>query len=298
MKKEQLGSLVQVTDSSSQRVVANPPNNPIVVAWVAAIATNGGVAPTAAQQKATSDFVNGCQADGTWPGVFWCGVFCPTPGNVIAARTPLLAGPGFALWTVNMNIDSQANDLKGLHGDPPNLVSLSTGLMTAQVWGNDNNAGVSMIIPDQNGLSPPNGIEFGAYGPDNVSDMFIASSSSGNTSGAIWDGVSSVGLVASPGIGYYAINRIAGNNLKEFFGKTGVPVAQIGATQTTPGGGRWNQVGYDLRILSISFSGSTLRACSSYVSFICGHVGWTAVEEQLMFNRANTLRVAFGGGNV
>lgn len=284
--------------SNSNQEVGTLLYHPDVETWRALVTTNSGVAPTSDQKFAANVYVKGMVSASLWADVLFCGIFCPTITNVTTALTPLKKGPGAGLWTTNVSLNGQANDVKGLHGDPGNNVSISTGLMPSAVWSSDDDAGVSMIIPDFNGSANPAGIEFGGYGPDNVKDIFIAAKSSGNSSGAIWDGVHSVAVVASPGVGYYAINRLASNDLKMFYGKAGTPVAQLGATQTAPGGGRWSQAGFDLRILSIGFGGSTTATSSSYVSLILGHKGWTLAKEQTSLDLGNALRTALGGGNV
>lgn len=269
-------------------------------AWMARIVSNSGTTPSVGQQNAVIIFINGCKADGIWTDMLWCDIFCPTATSVTTALTPLTVGTGaLSLRSQVGDFSAQVNDLKGLHGNGSTLM-IATGLQPSLVWSSDDDAGVSMIIPDFNGSVNPAGIEFGAYGAGGVNDIFIAAKSSGNSSGAIWDGVHSVAVVASPGVGYYAIDRIASNDLKMFFGKTGTPVAQLGTTQAAPGGTRWSSgAGFDLRYFAIVFAGAgPVAPSSSYISFACGHKGWTVTKELLLFARANTLRVAFGGGNI
>lgn len=285
---------------ASNQEVGDAAFDPIVSSWATRAVANGGTAPSVAQKQAVNTFVTGCKTDGIWADFLFCDIFCPTITNVTTALTPLLVGTGgFDPRVPNVSLNGQANDLKGLHGVTALNVNVQTGLMTSAVWASDDSAGLSIIVPDFNGLTNPAGIELGCYGPDNVKSLGIACSSAGNSSGWIWNGVFSAGLVASPGIGYYALDRVAANNLKMYFGKTGTPVAQLGATQATPGGGRWSQATFDLRYFALEFTGSGTAPSSSYLSLVVGRLGWPdATKHQLLLNRANTLRAAFGSGGV
>lgn len=274
--------------------------DPAALDWATRAVANGGTAPSTAQKNAVSDFVIGCKSDGIWSDFLFVEIFCPTITNVLTALTPLLVGTGgLDPRQPNVSLNSQAGDVKGLHGVTASGVNVATGLMTSAVWASDDNAGLSIIVPDFNGLTNAAGIEIGCYGPDNVKSFGIATNSSTNSSSWIWNGVFSAGLVASPGIGYYGTDRIAANNLKLYFGKTGTPVAQLGSTQATPGGGRWSQATFDLRYFALEFGGGATAFSSSYLSIIVGRLGWPdATKHQLLLNRANTLRAAFGGGGV
>lgn len=285
--------------SNSNQEVGTLLYHPDVETWRALVTTNSGVAPTSDQKFAVNVYVKGMVAASLWSDVSFCGIFCPTITNIKTALTPLKKGSGLGLWTTVGDFSGQANDLKGLHGNGSTSF-VHTGVQPATEWASDNDAGVSIMIPDFNGTVNAAGIEFGAYGPGGVNDMFIAAKSSGNSSGAIWDGVHSVAVVASPGVGYYAINRLASNDLKMFFGKAGTPVAQLGTTQTAPGGTRWADVlGFDLAIFAIQFGGAGPTApSSSYVSLLLGHKGWTLAKEQTSLDLGNALRTTFGGGNV
>lgn len=274
--------------------------DPAALDWATRAVANGGTAPSTAQKNAVNDFVIGCKSDGIWSDFLFLEIFCPTITNVITALTPLLVGSGgLDPRSPNVSLNSQAGDVKGLHGVTASGVNVQTGLMTSAVWASDDNAGLSIIVPDFNGLTNAAGIEIGCYGPDNVKSFGIATNSSTNSSSWIWNGVFSAGLVASPGVGYYGTDRIAANNLKLYFGKTGTPVAQLGSTQATPGGGRWSQATFDLRYFALEFAGGATAFSSSYISLIVGRLGWPdATKHQLLLNRANTLRTSFGGGNV
>lgn len=263
--------------------------------WATRVTANGGIAPTSANKDAVAAFVAGCKADGLWSDMLWCMIFCPTPTNVTCALTPLIVGSGRDPVTTNISLDGQANDLKGLHGDPGNNVSGLTNIQPTLLWANDSTAGVSLIVPDQRGVPNPTGFEFGGFAQNNSDCMLLSSSFSGNSRGTIWRDAGTVS-VTGKGIGYYAMNRTGAIDLRLYFGKTGTPVAQVGATDTSTAGNRWNN--FELRIFSIASGNSTFDPSGSYLSFICAHNGWGVTQETLLFARANLLRTGFGGGTV
>jgi len=256
--------------------------------WATRVVANGGAAPSAATKAAIADFVCGCIADGIYSK--FLAVNPIAPDSLIAAYTPLIAGPGLALWTDPSPAHAISITINGLVGSAANSSFVRTGVKTTDFTSPQDTAwGLYVYTASNTGYSG------GSY--NETKGIIGAAKFGGNsswTAGAFpANGIS----VASPGNGFYSDIRVAGNDHRLYFFNSLNPHAQIGATDVTAWAGVFVDAADGMILFAINdILGSQQLLSDDIISFAYWAQGFTAANSAALAARIQTFRTAVGGG--
>jgi hypothetical protein len=253
--------------------------------WAKQVVTNGGYYPSSATTTAVDTFLQGLVTDGLDTLIVSANVFAPD--SLIAALTPPVHNSGPALW-INHNFVSMDLGVNGLAGDgstkylDTGVLPVTAGLATTEG---------ALIIYDYDKNTTASGIEMG-YGTGAadwilISNFITAGIGSfadcyNNTSGR-------VGLVASPGNGFYAQSRTGAGANALYFANSGTAFAAI---SSNAGAG----TGITDTAVYVFATHGPSQYVNARISFAAVSHGLTSGQMQNLFNRVQTLRTSFGGG--
>jgi hypothetical protein len=231
-------------------------------------------------------FLAGLSADGITNSII--SAIVVAPDSLIAATTPVIANFGNALWT-NHNFVSGDLSVNGLQGDGSTKF-LETGVKPVTAGLVTTEGALSFYAYDKN--TTVFGAEIG-YGGSGAADWFLLSNLNGAGFGTIYDcynnGSGRVGLATTPGNGFYIGSRTAANAESVYFANSGTPFAAIGSAT---GSGATIADNF----IFVFKSDTATQISNARLSFVAISHGLGSVGAQALYNRVQTLRVAFGGG--
>lgn len=267
-----------------QNLVGLPPSaglDAAVTAWAAQVVTNGGAAPTTATKNALNDFVNGCKSDGVWSDlIIFNGI---VPDSKIAMNTPLIAGPGLSLYTLDT-----AGDVLNTNGYVNNGNHATTGVAASAIWSSNTNAGFFVYLSrDRTGGTNIANVFNGVVG-SNCDPCFMV----GNGYMAMF--YRNV-FPTLPALGYYYAMRNSTTNQQLFFANSGNAHASIFSDT----GSHTDALPPTNVEIMRSFCGGggdgTFQGGISAIGF-CNAI--SSAKSALLFNRLQTYRTALGGGYI
>lgn len=262
-------------------------------AWSTRVVGNGGAAPSAASVTAAANFYNDLVVGGIISKMITVNMIAPD--SAIAALTPLIVGPGNALWASNglpgagvlTNNGWLSSGDTGNHYMDPNIIPSNVAQWTVS------NGGMSIYLMTLNGESSNTG-QAGCFdgtrrfqfdlndssGPQSVANFcWSPATAAGGPGGSSW----------APG--FFSLNRVANNSNNVFHGDGytfGLEYNNGAVNTDTP------------PTRKILFCGNNLNGTlfnSPQVNSFCAlHDGLTQSEAQVLYNAVQRLRFAFGGG--
>ena len=216
-------------------------------------------------------------------------VNCFVPDSLIAATTPLIRTAGNALWT-NSNFVAGDLTVNGLVGDASGK-ALETGLLPTSIFPSVDSCGVSAYVSVNGAVV---GWEMGTFGSSQTTNWFGLATN--YSAGVQFIDFTPGSSAAATGLaGFYSCNRTGHTDSRIFFANGSTSFAQIGVTSVTPA----VQVP-DTNTIPVfcvrAQSGAKFQFTSHRLSLIAFHQGLTPVQSQALYNAAQALRVALGGG--
>lgn len=283
--------------------------------WANQVVLNGGPMPSANSITASNNFLTAIAA--LRSRIYHIG-FC-APDTLIAAYTPLIAaytkalaldnGVGFNLWVKHafggggvgafgelqiFGLSSSVNDANGNVYDtgvnPSAIASFTTG-----------NCGLSLYcsettdhVGSTNGLlnRSANGL-VGGYDGTSAFETLLYITGFNVDEYLAFDPSNIISVAGQLRPGYHAFNRTAANLVTAYFANNSNAFASVGTSvhnnviapmNSTVGAG------------GTIYPGPTYNPCSDIFSFMAVHDGFSAADEQTLYNAVVTLRNALGGG--
>jgi hypothetical protein len=260
--------------------------------WVTRVNNNGGAAPSNAIKKAVNDFYNRLGNVGilsNMSAINPMGFGGGGAGSLITMSTPLIKGTGSDPWG-NHNLVNGSTGVNGL--SPATAGWLQTGFIPSAAFASINNSGQSIYIFN----AANDGINFieGCWDGANSQMTLQPQNTAGNTVYALFSSPNKV-TVATPGSGFYSINRVSATDLRLFFGNGTTPTAQVGSVSALGAGAL---TGFELYIGALNDAGAGTLSSGQTVSFWCAHTGLSITQADLLKQAVQAMRVAMGGGFV
>lgn len=269
----------------------------VAEAWASQVQIQGGAAPSQTTIDALQTFYDSIRSAGISSKI--TAVNCVAPDSLTAARVPLIARAGYAIW-VNHNFVSGDLTTSGLAGDGSTKY-LDTGIIPNTATGLSlNSAGISLMVVTNPGTG--NTIDMGVGGPENSSEFALHINATSATlafqcwrfinSGQDWIGPA----ISASYTGFISGSRTASNALAAYSANTSSP------TLTTVGTGTGTQTGaiistYPMLCWAYNAVGSATLFSPKRLSFLAVHSGLTSGETQSLYNAVATMRTSLGGGN-
>ncbi len=268
--------------------------DPRITDWAARVVRNGGATPSLSTQLALSTFVQSLTATGVMPKLV--SMVVHVADSLIAATTPIIPGPGADPWTNNGFVSGDLT-INGLIGNGSSKY-LNTGVVAVNSIMTSASAGLTAYCYD----TPPvsSGYSLGSGGAANSSQFAVYPNTAGQFNGYLWrfvnintnDGVA----VATPGAGYYSLNRTSASRLDFYFARSNVAHSSLASATGAQTGSI--EPTYAVAAHAINAVGSVTAFSVTRLSFLALHIGLTAADSLNFYNAIQALRVSLGGGFV
>ncbi len=280
---------------------SSPCADSFVTSWYAAVQANavssGDTASISSSDlEAHCRFYHGLQSDGLVSSIIAMVTF-PNTGaldtHLNGCLTAFIKTAGNSHWPCG-GLGVPQFSVNGLTGTGAGNSSLQTGVLGTN-YPSDSSAGIivycSAIV---NGASSDDA----GYLNDSGSDSVILLASRANSGGAMFDAtLGNIGSPASPGAGYYSLQRVASNDLRLWYAKSTSAHAQLGSTFTGGGGSRGAHEIFFMAGNHWNTGGGFGNTQSTY-SLCAITAGLGGADDAKLYARGHQLRIDLGGGFV
>lgn len=253
--------------------------------WAARCFANAGTLGNISQIKAVNDMWCSLVNAGVSSQIL---VLNPLAGiaDLNSSQTPLIRGAGADPWT-QANFNNAASTVNGVVGNNSGHLD---PVFTPNNFASAANAGVSVYDIT---ASNTNTYEVGSF-DGGTSQATLRCGNGGNVVGCMFASGNQF-TAANPGAGFFSMNRVSATDFRLFWGNSTNPLAQIGATLAGANGAT---NAFSIYTHGLNSSGSPTLLSAHTLSFIAFHNGLTLAQATVLFNAAQAMRVALGGGFV
>jgi len=212
------------------------------------------------------------------------------PDSLLAALTPLIAGPGSTLW-VNHSFTDGDVTVNGITGNGSKYIN--TGASPSATYSPVTSAG--QVIYLYNGPGSIASADFGSWASSSFGMMIFAHYNDGKTydyNGTIAG--NAIIINPSPGNGFYSDQRISATDHRLFFANSGTSHTQEGSTDVNS----WTsaQSSFSMLFMAESDGGGPESPSNNTDSFVAATKGLNSTQSSNLYNRVQTLRTVLGGG--
>lgn len=265
---------------------------PEALDWAARVVANGGAIPSQNSIDAASAFVAALKTANIWTKIL--GLNMIAPDSLIAAITPLVKGTGNDPWTNNNFVagDLSVNGLKGRKAAP---TFLNTGLRPDNIGWPANSYTIAILVTQDASLGT-NEFQIGASDTPYTHAFDI-----GFLSGVQAD------LTFNPGgrfgggtktNAYFCVTRTNATTAVMYFARTGTAHGQVGGGAAGTEVDSRAFVPFPFYLGAVNVGNVTTTPSNNRWSLAVLATSFTAADSLALFNAAQALRNAFGGGSV
>lgn len=252
--------------------------------WAKRVVTNGGPAPSGNTLRALATFRSAIS--GINSQIVTCNFFAPD--SVVAARTPLIVGPGPGIWgETTPGYDGR----KGLNGWgfgsvlDPQLINIFTPSSSGQVF-----TSLGVVLYGYAIIDGNNHGDFGAVHTA-TGDGLNFKTNAGSPSAQ----VGRVSLAASVSLnGFYSCQRTSSTNFNIYFANSTHAHASVGSTATAETGVISN-LNFSMGI-GTNTDGTFDAGGNRTYSFAAVTTGMNATDSATLYAAVQALRTSLGGG--
>lgn len=264
----------------------SPVTTTTVSNWVNQCYIAGATALSSNTTWAVDQFWNGCVTDGNDSNILVCNTYAPD--NLIAAITPLVAGGGNNSW-VNQGSAFVSADLtvNGLKGNASNK-SLNTGFLQTSFTAN--NSGIAYYYYSTNTVNAEDG---GAQSFPNGYFLTMADTTAtvmGYNQTAGQGSITATITSATPG--WVSAQRTSSTSQDIYFYNSGTAHTSLAHTATSGG----SLVALNMWVFVLNNANSAFGYSDCRMSFLAYTKGLDSTHDANLASRAQSLRVAYGGG--
>lgn len=264
-----------------------------VTDWIARVAVNGGVAPSAGTISAADTWVKGCITAGLRTKIKLFNFY--SRGNWITARTPLIQGPGPSLWTnLGSNFVSGDLSINGFTGAAGKTFRLD-GATPSAIWSSRSNVGLHLYNFTMNNAAH---FDCGRIGGSNDYLALTSNYTDNQTRFYCCDNTGDEIKGASNNLGgFYSCNRISTTDARIYFANSTHAIAQI-AVKTSLMTTNFTACS-DMYVFSMGLSdGTAYQPFTGTMSAVIFTDGLSIGDAGSLYNLTQALNVSLGGGFV
>lgn len=263
--------------------------------WAARVVKNGGAAPSAGTVTAMKAFVTTLKSANLFAKMR--AVCCLVPDNLIAAITPLIHRFGNDPWTNHDFVEGTDLSVAGLKPGG-GARYLDSGFIPASHFGSASDQGISMIVSLTSGSAGV--VDIGCRNTGlGTPESFLRTLSNGLFNNNRLSGVTVSGN--SPAFGNYFIS----GNLTSLLSPNQQVATGNAAHAFAVRGSGANAI-FPAQVPTVPYyvfgendnNGGVINSTDHRMSFVAFHDGLIVADQTALFNAAQALRTALGGGNV